>query len=83
MDELIATFKEKDLHLLNMGDYLYHKRRMYVDLNSVDLEDYALFKEHKGEKTKYTMYLSEHHKFCYTHWRPYDIRNYSIEGFKG
>ena len=37
----------------------------------------------KRDVIEYKMYLTGYHKFCKHHWRPFDIRRITNQGYKG
>jgi small subunit ribosomal protein S29 len=82
-DMLVELFETKEIHLRELKDVIELKRILEVTLTKADLEHLAEFSEFSHDTKKYKIYLQGHQKYCYHFWRPEDMREYALQGFKG
>jgi hypothetical protein len=83
IDMLIDLFESKEIKLRELKDVIELKRVLEVNLEKADLDHLAEHSDLSHDSKKYKIYLQGHQKFCYHFWRPEDMREYSLQSFKG
>eukprot|EP00344_Euplotes_crassus_P006583 CAMPEP_0197000198 /NCGR_PEP_ID=MMETSP1380-20130617/5195_1 /TAXON_ID=5936 /ORGANISM="Euplotes crassus, Strain CT5" /LENGTH=725 /DNA_ID=CAMNT_0042417395 /DNA_START=3 /DNA_END=2180 /DNA_ORIENTATION=+ len=82
-DMLEELFESKDIFLKELKDVIELRRILEITLTKADLGDLAEYSEMIHDEKKYKIYLQGHQKYCFHFWRPEDMREYSLQGFKG
>jgi len=83
IDMLVELFESKDIHLRELKDVIELKRILEITLTKSDMGHLAEFSELNHDTKKYKIYLQGHQKYCYHFWRPEDMRDYSLQSFRG
>lgn len=82
-DMLVELFETKGIQLKELKDVIELKRILEVTLTKADMDHLAEYSELNHDSKKYKIYLQGHQKYCYHFWRPEDMREYALQGFKG
>jgi len=83
IDMLLELFESKNIHLRELKDVIELRRILEVNLVKSELGHLSDHSEFTYESKKYKIYLQGHQKYCYHFWRPEDMREYSLQSFKG